>query len=105
MTDPQSDYEAWCKKLGLTAYDSTSVCRLRYYTVYVPIQHKDLFLSHGFKERTSLQYPPTVNYAVLAIGLSYETSKTALIKRIYKFHPYNDFFIPIQHQNSKKWNQ
>jgi len=76
-----------------------------HYYIYVLSQDVPLFMANHFQPIEHNQYQPIQGYTLMRLTLSFQTSKSAFIKRIYRFYPHTSFIIPPQRLNNKIWNR
>ena len=100
------DMKAYFAAKGQELTGHTGIYHQYYhYWVYVPILQIGLFTLHQFQQDNSYRFPPLQGYQLMVIKLNSQTSKSAFVKRIWKFYPGKDFLIPSQHLKDKKWTR
>jgi len=105
MEDPFADYRRFMAEEGVMIAPEQPTPRRNFYYIYVLSQNVPLFMANHFQPTPDNKFPVIQGYTNMYIVLPHETSKSALIKRIYKFYPHTGFIIPPQRLNNKIWNR
>ena len=98
------DMAKWFADKGqkLKYYREPETKRIFYY-VHVPNEVNALFLANGFQLCVNQVFPPIEGFTLMKYTTNYEISHLQFCKRIHKFY-IGHMNIPIQHVNSKRWN-